>query len=69
VWWVWVAEIDRAATAKRYEQGWVDEVYEDLDALAARIRTAKEGGEAVSLAYNGNVVDLWEYLAASDIHR
>ncbi len=62
-----VAEIDRAATAKRYEQGWVDEVYEDLDALAARIRTAKEGGEAVSLAYNGNVVDLWEYLAASDI--
>lgn len=62
-----VAEIDRAATAKRYEQGWVDEVYEDLDALAARIRKAKEGGEAVSLAYNGNVVDLWEYLAASDI--
>ncbi|MFY9115527.1 MAG: urocanate hydratase [Bacteroidales bacterium] len=62
-----VAEIDPAATAKRYEQGWVDEVYEDLEALATRIRTAKKAGEAVSLAYNGNVVDLWEYLAASDI--
>lgn len=36
-----VAEIDPAATAKRYEQGWVDEVYEDLEALATRIRTAK----------------------------
>ncbi|NLA15955.1 MAG: urocanate hydratase [Bacteroidales bacterium] len=62
-----VAEIDPGATSKRYEQGWVDEVYEDLELLAQRIRKAKETGEAVSLAYQGNVVDLWEYLAASDI--
>ena len=62
-----VAEIDPGATSKRYEQGWVDEVYEDLELLAERIRKAKKAGEAVSLAYQGNVVDLWEYLATSDI--
>ena len=62
-----VAEINPRATAKRYEQGWVDEVYDNLETLAGRIKKAKEGGEAVSLAYQGNVVDLWEYLAKTDI--
>ncbi|HQI31078.1 MAG TPA: urocanate hydratase, partial [Bacteroidales bacterium] len=54
-------------TAKRYEQGWVDEVYHDLGSLTTRILEAKRGGEAVSLAYQGNVVDLWEHLAAEGI--
>lgn len=62
-----VAEINPLATAKRYEQGWVDEVYDDLETLANRIVKAKEEGQAVSLAYQGNVVDLWEYLVKKDI--
>ena len=55
-----VAEVNPKATQKRYQQGWVDEVYEDLDALVARLKKAKENKEAVSMAYQGNVVDLWE---------
>ena len=55
-----IAEINPKAVKVRYEQGWVDEVYEDLDLLMERIREAKEKGEAVSIAYQGNVVDLWE---------
>ena len=62
-----LAEINPAAVKKRHEQGWVDEVYTDLAALLARIRVAKSAGEAVALAYQGNVVDLWEALAGSDV--
>ena len=62
-----VAEINPKAVQKRYEQGWVDEVYTDLDELIARALKAKEAKEAVSLAYQGNVVDLWERLAELDI--
>lgn len=58
------AEINPKAARKRYEQGWVDELHEDLDELMARIRKAQSGREVVSLAYVGNVVDLWERLAA-----
>ncbi|MCD8206712.1 MAG: urocanate hydratase, partial [Bacteroidales bacterium] len=58
-----VAEINPLAVKKRYEQGWVDEVYSDLDELIYRILGACSEGEAVSLAYQGNVVDLWERLA------
>jgi urocanate hydratase len=62
-----IAEINPAATRKRFEQGWVDEVHEDLDGLLDRIRRAKADKEAVALAYQGNVVDLWERLADSDV--
>ena len=62
-----LAEINPAAVAKRHEQGWVDEVFTDLPALVERIRRAKAGAEAVALAYQGNVVDMWEALAASDV--
>ncbi len=61
------AEINPMAARKRYEQGWVDEIHSDLDGLIARIRKAVEGKEVVSLAYEGNVVDLWERLAEEDI--
>ncbi|MDE6206479.1 MAG: urocanate hydratase [Muribaculaceae bacterium] len=61
------AEINPAAVEKRRAQGWVDEVHTDLDALVERIRSAREAQETVSLAYQGNVVDLWERLADSDI--
>ncbi len=62
-----IAEINPDATRKRHEQGWVDEVHEDLDGLLDRIRAAKADKEAVALAYQGNVVDLWEKLADSDV--
>lgn len=61
-----VAEINPKAVEVRHSQGWVDEVYLDLDHLLARIRTARQNKEAVSLAYQGNVVDLWERLAATE---
>ena len=62
------AEINPLAARKRYEQGWVDEIHEDLDELIPRIRKACAEKEVVSLAYQGNVVDLWERLADEDIH-
>ena len=62
-----IAEINPLATRKRYEQGWVDEIHENLDELIPRIRKACRDREVVSLAYQGNVVDLWERLAEEDI--
>lgn len=62
-----IAEINPMATRKRYAQKWVDEVIEDLDLLMERIRKAKAAKEVVSIAYQGNVVDLWERLAESNI--
>ncbi|MBQ1882933.1 MAG: urocanate hydratase [Bacteroidales bacterium] len=61
------AEINPKAARKRYEQGWVDELHDNLDELISRIRKATTGRETVSLAYVGNVVDLWERLADEDI--
>ncbi|MBP3537716.1 MAG: urocanate hydratase [Muribaculaceae bacterium] len=61
------AEINPKAVEKRRSQGWVDEVYTSLDELIARIRSARAEAKPVSLAYQGNVVDLWERLAQEDI--
>ena len=58
-----VAEINPAVVKKRHEQGWVDEVFTDLDELLIRMMRAVCNREAVSLAYQGNIVDLWEYFA------
>ena len=57
------AEINPLAAEKRYAQGWVDELHTSLDELIPRIRQAMAAKEVVSLAYVGNVVDLWERLA------
>jgi len=62
-----VAEINPKAVHTRHSQGWVDEVFENLDQLIARIKVAKEKKEAISLAYQGNIVDLWEKFAAENI--
>ena len=62
-----VAEINPWAVKKRHSQGWVDEVYTNLDDLIARMLQAREAKEAVSMAYQGNVVDLWEKLAERNI--
>ncbi len=61
------AEINPLAARKRYDQGWVDELHENLDELIPRILKAMENKETVSLAYVGNVVDLWERLSAENI--
>lgn len=63
-----VAEINQKAVQKRHEQGWVDEVYSDLDKLTERMILAQCNKEAVSIAYTGNIVDLWEKLVEKDIH-
>ena len=62
-----VAEINPKAVETRRAQSWVDEVYTSLDELLDRARKARAEKEAVSLAYLGNVVDLWERLAEEDI--
>ena len=54
------AEVNPNAAHKRNEQGWVDEIIDDIHALADRVKTAKENQEVVSIAYVGNVVDVWE---------
>lgn len=62
-----IAEINPKAVKVRHEQGWVDEVYENLDQLIVRMREASIKKEAVSLAYQGNIVDLWEKLAEENV--
>jgi len=62
-----IAEINPKALHVRHSQGWVDETYDDLDKVLERAKQAKEAREAVSIAYLGNVVDLWEALARSEL--
>ena len=62
------AEINPEATYKRHEQGWVDEVISDLDELCSRVQTAKDNKEVVSIAYDGNIVDVWEKFDTENIY-
>ena len=62
------AEINPLAAQKRYDQGWVDELHDNLDELIPAIRKAVADKRTVSMAYVGNVVDLWERLATEDMH-
>ena len=62
-----IAEINPSAVEKRHAQGWVDEIHTSLDELIPRIRRALADREVVSMAYQGNIVDLWERLAKEDI--
>jgi len=61
------AEVNPKATHTRHSQGWVDEVIEDIDKLVVRTREAKANKETVSIAYQGNIVDVWEKFAEEDI--
>lgn len=63
-----VAEINPLAAEKRFDQGWVDELHSNLDELIPAIRKAVAEERTVSMAYVGNIVDLWERLADEDIH-
>ncbi|MBL6963865.1 MAG: urocanate hydratase [Bacteroidetes bacterium] len=62
------AEINPAATWKRHKQAWVDEVISDLDVLCERVKKAKASKEVVSLAYDGNIVDVWEKFHKENIY-
>ncbi|MDC0339079.1 urocanate hydratase [Flavobacteriales bacterium] len=62
------AEINPEATYKRHEQGWVDEVIKDLDELCTRVQSAKDNKEVVSIAYDGNIVDVWEKFDEENIY-
>ena len=62
------AEVNSKAVNTRHSQGWVDEVIVDLDTLAKRVKQAKNNKETVSIAYQGNIVDVWEKFDEENIH-
>ena len=62
-----VAEVNHRVIKTRHSQGWVSEVHTDLDRMLSRMEKARKQKEAVSLAYHGNVVDLWEKLVKEDV--
>lgn len=61
------AEVNINAAKKRHEQGWVDELVENVQDLVARVRRAQENNEVVSIAYCGNIVDVWEQFYEHDV--
>ena len=54
-----VAEVNEAAIKKRHAQGWVDEVYDDVDKVIVRAKEARVNKSSVAIAYHGNIVSLW----------
>jgi urocanate hydratase len=62
-----VAEVNPKAIRTRYDQGWVDEVYSDITTLVRRVKEAMASGKIVSIAYEGNIVDVWESFADAKI--
>ncbi|WBX78519.1 urocanate hydratase [Tenacibaculum ovolyticum] len=62
------AEVNPKITQLRLDQGWIDEKITDLDILVARVEKAKENKETVSLAYLGNIVDVWEKFDEANVH-
>jgi len=62
------AEVNPKITQVRLDQGWIDEKITDLDVLVTRVRKAKENKETVSLAYLGNIVEVWEKFDTENVH-
>ncbi|NUY81833.1 urocanate hydratase [Flavobacterium sp. MAH-1] len=62
------AEVNPKAVHTRHSQGWVDEVITDLDALVTRVKSAKANKETVSIAYQGNVVEVWEKFDSENLY-
>ena len=62
-----IAEIDPIAATKRHNQGWLTELYDDVSKVISRAKIAVENKEAISIGYQGNVVDLLEYLVEQEI--
>tara|TARA_B100000003_G_scaffold172216_1_gene159958 strand:- start:572 stop:2569 length:1998 start_codon:yes stop_codon:yes gene_type:complete len=63
-----IAEVNPVAAYKRHEQGWLDQVTEDVDEAIDRMVTSASSGEATSIGYIGNIVDLWERLVERNVH-
>ncbi len=61
------AEVNANAATKRHQQGWVDELIDNMDELVARVQEAQANKEVVSIAYIGNIVDVWESFFEQDI--
>jgi len=61
------AEVNANAATKRHQQGWVDELIDNMDDLVARVKTAQAAEEVVSIAFIGNIVDVWESFYEEDI--
>ncbi|GLX82352.1 urocanate hydratase [Thalassotalea eurytherma] len=61
------AEVNAAAATKRHQQGWVDELIDNMDALVSRVKQAQANEEVVSIAYIGNIVDVWETFYEKEI--
>ncbi len=62
------AEVNKKATLTRHSQGWVDEVISDVAALSERVQNAIANKETVSIAYDGNIVEVWERFNEDDVH-
>lgn len=62
------AEVNQKATHVRHSQGWVDEVISELNLLGERVKSAIAAKETVSIAYDGNIVEVWEHFADENIH-
>ena len=62
-----IAEVNPKAIRTRHSQGWVDEVYDDMPSLISRVRIGRKAGEVISLAWHGNIVDLWERFADEEL--
>ena len=62
-----IAEIDPIAANKRLEQGWLTELFDNLDDVVSRARIAKDSKEAISIGYLGNIVDLLEKLISESL--
>ena len=62
-----IADSNNHAAVKRYEQGWLSELFYDLDELIIRLRVSLRDKEAVSLGYVGNIIDVWEKLNYENI--
>lgn len=62
------AEVNPKAATKRHEQGWVDLLIDNMDELVSRVRKAQEDKEVVSIAFIGNIVEVWERFDTEDIH-
>ena len=62
------AEVNPKITHIRHSQGWINEICEDLDALVSRVQSALQNQEVVSIAYLGNIVDVWERFDQENVH-
>ncbi|MBC8299987.1 MAG: urocanate hydratase [Pelagibacterales bacterium] len=62
------AEVNIKAIESRFSQGWVDEVIDNLDSLVKRVKVAKDNKEVISIAYHGNIVDVWREFYNKKVH-